>query len=510
MQYSRFIVTCGAAISVATLFSAEKKQLPNIVLIIADDLGYTDLGCYGSTFYETPAIDKLVSEGIKFTNGYAASPVSSSSRAAIFTGKYPVSTGVTDWIPGRSVYSNGKKEDRFLGVKTKQELALEETTIAEALKSRGYKTMFAGKWHLGETEQFWPENQGWDFNLGGWSAGRPNLGKKGDEECGGYFSPYCNPRLTDGPKGEYLPERLVGECCKFIDKSKGSPFFVTMSFYLVHGPLQAKPEVVSKYKKKLQQVGLDKINPFAESQPWMLSASGGKSEYKERTIQSNPVFAAMVEALDENIGRLIDHLKKTGEYENTLIIFTSDNGGLSTAEGSPTSNRPLRGGKGWLYEGGIREPFLIIPPGKQKKAQTCDLPVGGIDIFPTIMTFAGGRTSEYPQVEGIDILQGMKKGTIKDRPLFWHYPHYSNQGGSPASAIRVGDYKLIHDIENEKWQLYDLKNDWWESTDLSAKEPKIREKLKGLLIQWRKNKNAKMPKPNPNWNGCDTLLTKNV
>lgn len=481
--------------------SAQSVQKPNVVLIVADDLGYMDLQCYGSSFYETPNLDRLANESVRFTNAYAACPVSSPSRAALYTGKYPIKTGITDWIPGRGV-QEVKPQDRFLPVVNKNELALEEVTIAELLRNNGYKTMFAGKWHLGGSAAFWPENQGWDVNKGGWEAGHPNKSKD-LQECGGYFSPYCNPRLTDGAPGEYLPERLVRECMHFMDTTaRNAPFFITLPFYLVHTPLQAKAEKIAKYRAKRESMGKDTLGEFLYNEPWMSAASGGAKPYRTRIKQCNPVYAAMVEALDENIGTIINYLKANGLYENTLLIFTSDNGGLSTAEGSPTSNLPLRGGKGWLYEGGIREPLIIKFPGTTQKMRT-DVPASGIDLYPTIAKAVGIATSDLPSVDGVDLHAQLFSAKSVERALYWHYPHYSNQGGSPGSAIRLGRYKLINDMETGTWQLYDLVADVSESKDVSAQNPELTAKLKKMLEKWRTKNHVAMPSENPNWNKSD-------
>lgn len=482
--------------------SKNETQKPNILFILADDLGYADLGCYGSTFYETPNLDNLAADGIQFTNGYANCPVCSPSRASVQTGKYPNVTGVTDWIPGRAAYRNGTPKDRWLSGLTKTELDLEEKTIAEVLKENGYATFFAGKWHLGETEEFWPEHQGYDINMGGYKKGSPNRNLK--EGCNGYFAPYCNPRLQDGPEGEYLPERLVAETSNFIDSIGKEPFFVCLSFYLVHTPLQAKEETINKYKAKRTKLGLDTIPDYDTAASWIQYATTSNS-YKERKLQSHPTYASMVESLDVNIGKVINKLKEKGLYENTIIVFTSDNGGLSTAEGSPTINQPLRAGKGWLYEGGIRVPYILKYPGNENTGTTNDLPVAGMDIMPTLLSLSGIE-KEIPNIDGIDISPSLNGEEIPERPLFWHYPHYSNQGGNPGSIIRFGDYKLIDDFETGKKELYNLKEDIAEQNDLSEELPEITEKLYLMLEEWRKKVNTKMLVPNPDWDEKEPVI----
>jgi arylsulfatase A-like enzyme len=473
----------------------EKKAKPNFLLIIADDLGWTDLGCYGSTFYETPNLDKLASQGVRFTNGYASCPVCSPTRASIQTGKYPNSTGITDWIPGRASYKKPSVTDRWLAAENKTELDHDEITIAETLKENGYRTFFAGKWHLGQTEEFWPEYQGYEINKGGWKLGYPNYW---DSEAEGYFSPYGNPRLEDGPPGEYLPERLTDETINFIEDNKDKPFFICMSYYLVHTPLMAKEEIIEKYKRKRESLSIDPDKELIEDPIWEKYATESSS-YKERIIQGHAVYAAMVEALDQNVGRLLDKLEEL-ELNNTIVIFVSDNGGLSTAEGSPTCNYPLRAGKGWLYEGGIRVPFIIKTHDEKNAGLVHDMPVATIDIFPTILSYAKINMDKLllsEKIDGINLRPYLQKKKLPDRPLYWHYPHYSNQGGNPGSVIRLGNYKLISDIETGKVELYNLAEDIQEAKDITEEYPEIKTMLYEKLENWKKDINAKEMMPNP-------------
>jgi arylsulfatase A-like enzyme len=484
-----------------------QKKNPNVVLIVADDFGYTDLGCYGSSFYETPHLDRLAQEGIKFTNGYASCPVCSPTRASIQTGKYPVKTNITDWIPGRASYTKPSPRDRLLSAPLDNQLAHKEITIAEVLREKGYKTFFAGKWHLGQDSLFWPEYQGYEINKGGYRKGAPNLNRKKTAEinCGGYFSPYCNPRLQDGPMNEYLPERLAQETVTFIRENKNDPFFVSLQFYLVHTPLQAKEEMIENYTKKGQAMGLDTIPHFEENQEWMAHASEEKSRYRERIVQGHPVYASMVEALDENIGKVLSILAELELDKNTLIIFTSDNGGLSTAEGSPTSNLPLRAGKGWLYEGGIRVPYIMKYPENKNPGSSSRIPISSIDVFPTILSYTGINPGKYTGIDGIDLWPYLNSGEYPQRNLFWHYPHYANQGGNPGSVILSGDYKLIHDFETGKMELYNLDKDMGELNNIAAENPDKVNEMYNELEQWRRSTGAKMMKSNPGWNG-DTHL----
>lgn len=470
----------------------EKK--PNVIFILLDDYGYTDLGCYGSKFYETPNIDRLAKQGVRFTNAYAACPVSSPTRASIMTGRYPVKTGITDWIPGSQATSNGSKEDKFIALPFKQELDLNEVTIAEVLKQNGYSTMISGKWHLGGDPKFWPENQGFDVNKGGYNAGQPNKSKNSN----GYFSPYGNPRLEDGPVGEYLTDRQTDEAIKFVEQSKDKPFFVYLSYYAVHNPMQGKEKLVERFTHKADSMGLTNAKAFTKDKEWIRPTMS--DNFKERIIQSNPVYTAMIYSVDENIGRLLRKLEDLNLDENTIIIFTSDNGGLSTSEGSPTCNSPLRAGKGWLYEGGIRVPLIIKIPGAKKMLSEISAPVSSVDFFSTIIEMTHSSDPKTA-TDGVSLVPLLKTGKLKERPLFWHYPHYSNQGVEPGSAVRLGKYKLIDNFEKERQELYDLEKDLSETTDISKSNPQKSKELYGLLKEWRKNTGAKMMEPNPAWEG---------
>jgi arylsulfatase A-like enzyme len=497
MNFSRTILSAGtiAAIPLATLTQCTKQENPepNVIFILLDDYGYMDLGCYGSKYYETPNIDRLASEGVRFTDAYAACPVCSPTRAALMTGKYPVNTGVTDWIPGRQASTPGLAEDRFLSQPFNLKLDLKEITIAEVLKANGYSTMISGKWHLGEDSLVWPEQQGFDINKGGYSKGSPNRSKISN----GYFSPYGNPRLEDGPVGEYLTDRQTDEAIKFIEEKKDKPFFVYLSYYAVHNPMQGKEDLIEYFQARADSMGLSTIEPFNKDKEWIKLAP--KGNFRERTIQSYAVYAAMIYSVDENLGRLFEKLRELKIDNKTIIFFTSDNGGLSTSEGSPTTNFPLRAGKGWLYEGGIREPLIIKAPGFIDRPSVSDVPVSTIDFFPTILEMTGIPADAY-NTDGISILPVLKSERTEIRPLFWHYPHYSNQGGDPGSAIRLGNFKLIDNFETGEQELYDLKNDISESNDITAANPQKVKELYGILKEWRQKTGAKMMDPNPNWN----------
>lgn len=475
------------------------KRPPNVVVILADDLGWADLSSFGSTFYETPNLDKLASAGTRFTQGYATCPVCSPSRASMMTGKYPVKTGVTDWIRGRQENGKALPFEKMIAPPTAYQLALEENTIAEYAVQQGYKTFFAGKWHLGEEEKYWPGYQGFQVNKGGWSKGSPSA--KINDSTGGYFTPYANPELSDGPKGEYLTDRLTDESISFIESSKQSPFFLFFSLYAVHNPLQAPKTLIKKYEAKQQQAPLKMNERFAKDEDWMKYENG----WKRRLVQDNPVYAAMIENMDWNIGRLLNALKQAGVDDNTLVIFTSDNGGLSTAEGSPTVNGPLRAGKGWLYEGGVRVPLIMYWKGKTTEGSVSDMPVCTADFFPTIAKAMNERYRKDSSTDGENIFQMLASpGKYKIRPLFWHYPHYSNQGGKPGSAIREGNYKLIYNYEDESMELYNLANDMGEKNNIAAANKATVNRMKQQLFKWLQKNNALVPHKNPGYNPSAT------
>ena len=455
---------------------------PNIIFILIDDLGWTDVGCYGSTFYETPNIDRLASEGMRFTDAYAACPVCSPTRASILTGKYPATLGLTNFIGGNA-------KGKLIDAPYVKELPLTEKNIAQALKEGGYKTYHIGKWHLGE-EPFWPEHQGFDVNIAGCNLGAP---------IGGYFSPYHNPRLNDGPRREYLTDRLTSEAIEFLKTNGDQPFFLNLWYYTVHIPIQVPREYKLKYKEKAKNLGLEKQKTFEEG-PFFPCEHKKNLRIKRRLIQSDPAYAGMVEKLDENIGRLLQALEDLGKAEETIVIFTSDNGGLATAEGSPTSNAPLSEGKGWMYEGGTRESLVFKWPGVIEAGSKCNTPVTSPDFYPTLLEMVGLKSLPKQHCDGVSLMPLLKEtGDIDREAIFWHYPHYGNQGGTPGSSIRAGDYKLIEFFEDNHVELYNLHDDISENNDLSEKQPEKAEELKLLLWEWRKKVEARIPKPNPDY-----------
>jgi arylsulfatase A-like enzyme len=351
-------------------------------------------------------------------------------------------------------------------------------TLAEALRESGYETFFAGKWHLGEKPAFWPEHQGFEINKGGWTSGSPN-------GQGKYFPPYGNPRLEDGPKGEHLPDRLAAETVKFMTDHKDSSFLAYLSFYSVHTPLVAREDLKAKYLQKKKVKGVE-------------ARWGKEGQTEVRLVQEHAVYAGMVEAMDQACGRVLDALAELALEENTIVFFMSDNGGLSTAEGHPTSNLPLRGGKGWLYEGGIREPVMVRWPGVTRPNSTCSEPVISTDFYPTMLEMAGLPARPEQHVDGLSWVPLLKGHKTNPRPLFWHYPHYGNQGGSPGSAVRDGDWKLIVWYEDNRCELYNLRKDIGEQYNVLNEHPEIAQRLAAELQTWLKETDAKLPSPNPN------------
>jgi arylsulfatase A-like enzyme len=451
---------------------------PNFVFILMDDFGWTDLGSYGSTFYETPNLDRLAHEGARFSQAYAACPVCSPTRAAILTGKYPQRVAITDYIspPGSNQPEKWSRNTRLLPAPYRDRLPLEEVTIAEVLKEAGYATGYFGKWHLGP-RGFYPEDQGFDVNRGGCEKGNTP-----------HFSPYSLPTLADGPKDEYLADRLTDEAIEFIAANKERPFLAYLAHYDVHTPLASKPEVVEKYRKKAAALGA------TEAERWRRDRG-----VKDRRLQDHAVYAAMVELVDANVGRLLKKLDELGLAERTVVLFTSDNGGLSTSEGSPTSNAPLRAGKGLLYEGGIRVALLVRWPGVVAPGAVIDAVVTSPDFAPTILEIAGLETRPALHLDGASFVPALRGKPHRRGPVYWHYPHYGNQGGFPGSAVREGDWKLIERYEDSSLELYNLREDPVEAKDLAASEPERVRALHAQLKAWRESVGARMPSANPNF-----------
>jgi len=472
--FSRSIITgiAGWLLAVSVAHAADR---PNILFFLVDDLGDMDIGANNpKTFYATPNIDRLAKEGMRFTDAYAACNVCSPTRAAIMTGKYPPRVNITDWLAGR-----GDRPDQKLKVpKLAEGLALEEFTLAEALQAAGYQTAFIGKWHLGEDSKYFPEHQGFDVNIGGCGRGHPPS----------YFSPYGIPTLVDGPKGEYLNERLTEEAIKLLAAAakRDQPFFLYFAHYAVHTPLQAKPDRVAFWKERAAQLSPGPI--FEEDR--------GR---RVREVQNHAVYAAMMESLDESIGRVLHQLQVLGLETNTIVIFTSDNGGLSTAEGTPTSNAPLRMGKGWPYEGGVRVPLIVKAPGVTRAGSVSAAQVISMDFYPTLLELAGLPLRPDQHRDGVSFAPALHGQTQSRGPIYWHYPHYSNQGGAPDGAVRDGDWKLIEWYEDFHVELYNLHEDLGERNDLAQRFPERAKELHSKLAAWREQVKAVMPTPNPDY-----------
>ncbi len=455
---------------------AAATRAPNIVFFLIDDWGWTDGSAFGSKFYETPNIERLAAQGMKFNQAYAACTVCSPTRAALMTGKYPARLHITDWIAGHNrPYAKLKIPNWQLF------LPLEEKTLAEELKERGYATGLFGKWHLGG-EAYYPEHQGFDVNVGGCDRGQP----------GAYFPPYGIVNVKDERPGEFLSDRLTRDAMTFIEQNKEKPFFLYFPHYGVHTPLAGKPEVIEKYKKKL--------------------AAGTYT-------QTNAVYAALVESIDDSVGAIMQKLAELKLDENTIIILTGDNGGLSgtfTAQGfrpGPTRNDPLRLGKGSAYEGGVRVPLVVKWPGVTRAGSTSEVPVTTVDFYPTCVEAATGSAAmaRARANDGESIVAALKGATqLRRDTIYWHYPHYHPGGATPYSAVREGDWKLIHFFEDDHVELYNLKDDLGEEHDLTKTNRQKVADLRAKLVAWRTEVGAQLPSKNPAYDPARELEGESV
>ena len=443
----------GASSLLSLTVTASAAPKPNFILILADDLGWTDLACYGSKLYETPNIDQLARDGVRFTQNYSACTVCSPTRAALLTGKYPARLHITDWIPGQM-----PDNPKLIVPEWTKYLPLEETTMAEVFHSAGYATASFGKWHLGG-EKYYPEKHGFDLFLAG--TERP--------ETRHFFSPYQIPTLPDGPTGEYITDRLTDEALRFIDTNKDKPFFLYLPHFAVHLPLQAKQKLIAKYQGKI----------------------------KHGDAQANAVYAAMIDSLDQSVGRIRRELERLGIADRTIVVFASDNGGRIPT----TSNLPLRVGKGSCYEGGTRVPLIIDWPGVSKPGSASGTPVISMDLFPTFMEIAGVPDGAKTAIDGVSLVPILREtGKLQRDELFWHYPHYQHYqkgGATPYSAIRKGDLKLIEFLADMRVELYNLKDDIGEQHDLATQMPDKVDELRKRLHDWRVEVGAQMPTRNP-------------
>lgn len=457
VQAMFLLLACGSPLSAA-------ETRPNVIVFLIDDLGWKDLSCQGSSFYETPKIDALARSGARFLQAYSACTVCSPTRAALMTGRYPARLRVTDWIPGQGLANTPLQPPRWT-----KHLVHDEYTVAEAFRDAGYATALFGKWHLGG-EGFEPKSQGFEHNVGGTNVGQPPS----------YFFPYGKlPGLEAGEPGEYLTDRLTSECESFLDRNAERPFFVYFPHYTVHTPLQAKKEKIEKYRAKA----------------------------KGRTEQNNPTYAAMVESLDESVGRIVAKLAAMNLTERTIIVFTSDNGGLRLSD--ITHNGPLRAGKGSVYEGGVRVPLIVSRPGTIPAGREPQAPAMTIDLFPTLLQLAGVVPKDSPKFDGVSLAPLLTgSGELAFRDLFWHYPHYHAGGATPYSAIRSGDSRLIQFQETGMCELYDLAADPEERNDLAAKHPERKAELLEKLEAWRRSVGAQPADVNPNYEPAQPTKAK--
>ena len=505
-----------------TAIKAGDEKKPNVILFLVDDLGWMDVGYNGSSFYETPNIDRFSKEGTRFNQAYAACHVCSPTRGSILTGQYPARTGLTDWLPGRKDFPFQKLQN----VTSIQHLPYAATTLPEALLKNGYRTAIFGKWHLGEDSAS-TKRQGFQVHVPDWGKGWPN---------GTYFSPYNMKGLEGGKEGEYLTDRLTDEALKYIEDNKDAPFFMYLAHFAVHDPIQGRPDLVKKYEKKLagmkahkgpafileanpdtlDQLSADQLNALLDDTAYKGYSLLPNRSVKIKQFQDNVEFAAMVESMDESLGRVLSKLKELGIDDNTIVIFFSDNGGMSAANfGRPdrvipdtkldkafsTSNAPLRGAKGWLYEGGIREPMIIKWPHVTQPGTYSNVPVISTDFYPTILDMLQLPLQPKDHVDGVSLVPLLKgESKLNREALYWYFPHYSNHGlQSPGDAIRFGDYKLLEYFENNVVQLFDLKSDPGEQHDLSKAKPDMVIKLKNMLQTWRKNVGARQMPANPDF-----------
>lgn len=458
------VLALGLATSTAV---SQGNKRPNVVFILADDLGYMDIRANNPrTFYETPNIDALAGSGMRLACGYAACPVCSPTRASIMTGKYPVRVGITDYIGAPQPWPRNTK---LLPAPYRTNLALEEVTLAERLRDAGYATFMAGKWHLGDDESN-PNAQGFS-----------GLKRRGNvqfyyPESVADFDDVNDPKTTD---------LIARETVKFIEANKDRPFFAYVPFQAVHTAIKARPDLVEKWKAKAR---------VAPPDAW-----GREYLRQVRLVQNHAEYAAMLEQMDSAIGNILNALERNGVAERTIVVFTSDNGGLSTSEGHPTSNEPWRAGKGWPYEGGVRVPVIFRAPGITKPGSVSDSPMTSTDYYATILDLLGLPLTPAQHRDSVSFKALLTGKRMKARPLFWHYPHYGNQGGAPVSAVRDGDWKLIEWLEDGKLELYNLARDPYEKNDLAAKEPARVKTLRGKLGAWRKETGALMPTKNPRY-----------
>lgn len=445
---------------------------PNILFIVVDDLGYADLSIMGSQYYETPNIDALAKSGNIFTNGYAACAVCSPSRASLLNGQFTARHGITQYEGAKSgkVWKKLNRHTKLLPPEYKHHLDQKDVTLPEVLKENGYKTFFAGKWHLGsEKEHSLPTDHGFDINQGGYEKGGPGKG--------GYFSPFNNPNMKnyEDEKGMSLSMKLAKETSNFIEKNKDTAFLAYLSFYAVHSPIQTSKAKWEKYRDKAEKMGIAE-NGFEMERVLPV-----------RKYQDNPVYAGLIEQVDEAIGSVMQTLKKNGLDKNTIVVFTSDNGGVTSGDNYSTNLLTLRGGKGYQWEGGLRVPYFIYVPWMQQNGAKINEMVSGVDLFPTLLDLADIPLLPEEHVDGLSLKPLLNGDKIIERPLFWHYPHYGNQGGEPVSIIRKNNWKLIYYWEDNHIELYDLNADLGETNDVSNKNELKALEMNKELMDWLKS-----------------------
>ena len=515
----RLLAACLLALSIPAALAAAERP-PNVVFFLVDDLGWSDIGVFGSSFHETPNIDRLAEHGVRFSNAYAASHVCSPTRASLLTGKYPARLRLTDWLPGRREHAF----EQMLSAEKLAALPLEELTLAEAFKEHGYRTGIFGKWHLGGGEAG-PLNQGFDVQAPDFHGSTPR---------GGYFPPYRMEGLSiEGQEDEYLTDRITELAIEFIEESQDGPFFLYLSHFAVHDPIQGREDLVERYREKLARAeppaepafilegNPDDPEPLSRAELDALHQAPSHVEHRvlpQRTVkikqhQDNVEFAAMVTAVDDSMGRVLRTLEELGLTGTTIVVFYSDNGGMAAANfGNPrrvvdpdrldtaysTSNLPLRGAKGWLYEGGIRVPLIVKWPGAGQTGAVREEPVISPDFYPTLLEMAGLPARPDQHVDGVSFAEALTGGAFEREAVYWHFPHYSNHGmQSPGGAIRDGAFKLLEYFENGTVQLFDLADDPGEQHDLAAEAPARASELRARLQAWRGSVSAAMPMARP-------------
>lgn len=453
-------------LSLAASLFAQGPSKPNVVFILADDLGWADLGVYGADLHQTPNLDRFAASGVRFTQAYTASPVCSPTRASILTGKHPARLHLTIWRESAHTPPTNRP---LLTPRTMDHLPLDEITLAEVFRDAGYRTAHVGKWHLGRAEQY-PQTQGFDYNVGGTLWGAPQTfwyPYSGDRH---FREPRYVPHLEDGQTGEYLTDRLTDEAIEIIERHRAEPFYLQLWYHTVHTPIEGKPDVVQRYQSKIRS-GMN---------------------------HQNAEYAAMVESLDENVGRLLKKLDELGLSDNTIIVFSSDNGGfINEYEGTKvTSNHPLRSGKGSVYEGGVRVPTMIRWPGVTKPGGVSDQPVSSVDFFETLLAMTGAPKPSGLRTDGVSLVPLLRDPQAKlDRAaLFFHYPHYYPTT-TPVSAVRAGDWKLLEYYEDSRLELFNLADDPGEANDLAKREPERAQALRKRLREWLTQVDAQLPLP---------------